>query len=231
MSPTDALLAPDPAMRTRITAEVTALRESFEAGTTADTGGRLAQLAALRRGVRLERRRLTRALAEDLGKNRTESGITELGVLTQEIDHVSRHLRTWLRPRRMRTGALLAPAGGRIRREPLGVALIIAPWNYPLNLTLTPLVSAIAGGNTAIVKPSEAAPATSAAIAHLVRTHLDPDRVRVVEGAAEESTILLEQRFDLIFYTGSSAVGRIVARAAAEHLTPTVLELGGKTPV
>ncbi|WP_193105109.1 aldehyde dehydrogenase family protein [Brachybacterium sp. FME24] len=223
--------APDAALRTRITAEVSALRDSFDAGTTRDIGARLAQLEALRRGLRLEDRRLRAALAQDLGKNRTEAALTEIGVVTQEITHVTTHLKSWLRPERFSMGAMLAPASGELRREPLGTTLIISPWNYPVNLTLVPLIAAIAGGNTVILKPSEVAPATSTALAHLVRTHLDPAWVRVVEGAVEETTILLEQRFDLIFYTGNAAVGRIVARAAAEHLTPTVLELGGKSPV
>lgn len=219
------------ALRSRIQAEVTALRESFDAGTTRPLAARLAQLEALRLGLRKEEPRLARALAEDLGKSRTESALTELGVVAQEIAHTIKHLRSWQRPERLSLGAMLAPATGELRREPLGTTLIISPWNYPVNLTLAPLVAAIAGGNTAIVKPSEVAPATSAALAHLLRTHLDPAWVRVIEGAVEETTILLEQRFDLIFYTGNGTVGRIVARAAAEHLTPTVLELGGKSPV
>src|SRR5690625_1934065 len=221
----------DGSVRARILADVTALRDSFGAGTTRPRDARLAQLEALRRGLRREEPVLARALAEDLGKSRTESALTEIGVVAQEITHTMKHLRSWLRPQRLSLGPLLAPASGELRRDPLGATLIIAPWNYPVNLTLAPLVAAIAGGNTALVKPSEVAPATSAALAHLLRTHLDPGWVRVVEGAVEETTILLEQRFDLIFYTGNGAVGRIVARAAAEHLTPTVLELGGKSPL
>ena len=231
---TDAHQAPtalDDDRRTQILADVAALRDSFAAGTTRTVDARLAQLDALARGLRVERPRLLAALASDLGKSRTESAITELGVVAQEIAHMRRNLRAWLRPRSFGPGLLLAPATGRLHREPLGTTLVIAPWNYPVNLALAPLIGAIAGGNTALLKPSEVAPATSAALAQLVRTHLDPAWVRVVEGAVPETTLLLEQRFDLIFYTGNSAVGRIVARAAAEHLTPTVLELGGKSPV
>src|SRR5690625_1167306 len=222
--------APD-GSRAAIADETAALRDAFESGRTRSIRARLDQLDALRRALRSERRRLTSALEQDLGKGRIDSAITELGVVTQEIAHTSRHLRSWLAPEKLTLGAMLAPSGGRLIREPLGLTLIIAPWNYPLNLTLSPLVAAIAGGNTVIVKPSEVAPATSAALAHLIRTHLDPDWVRVVEGAVEETTALLEQRFDLIFYTGNGTVGRIVARAAAEHLTPTILELGGKSPL
>ena len=214
-----------------ILADVAALRDSFDAGTTRPLAARIAQLDALARGLRAERPRLLKALELDLGKSRTESLITELGVVTQEIAHLRKNLRAWLRPERFGPGLLLAPSSGQIHREPLGTTLIISPWNYPVNLALAPLIGAIAGGNTALLKPSEVAPATSAALARLVRAHLDPAWVRVVEGAVEETTLLLEQRYDLIFYTGNGTVGRIVARAAAEHLTPTVLELGGKSPV
>ncbi|MGP9538140.1 aldehyde dehydrogenase family protein [Brachybacterium sp. AOP43-C2-M15] len=223
--------ADDDALRHRILEDVGALRDSFEAGTTRSLDSRLAQLKALQKGLRAERGRLTRSLAQDLGKSRLESAITEIGVVVEEISHVMKKLKGWLRPERFPMGAMLAPASGELRREPLGTVLIIAPWNYPVNLTLSPLVAAIAAGNTVLLKPSEVAPASSSAIAYLVARHLDPDWVRVVEGAVEETTILLEQRFDLIFYTGNGTVGRIVARAAAEHLTPTVLELGGKSPV
>ena len=223
--------ASDNALRARITDDVTALRDSFEAGTTRSIDARLAQLKALQQGLRAERGRLAKALAQDLGKSRLESAITELGVVSEEISQISKNLKRWLKPERFSLGAMLAPASAELRREPLGTTLIIAPWNYPVNLTLSPLIAAIAGGNTVLLKPSEVAPATSSAIAYLVAAHLDPDWVRVVEGAVEETTILLEQRFDLIFYTGNGHVGRIVARAAAEHLTPTVLELGGKSPV
>ncbi|MFQ6485106.1 aldehyde dehydrogenase family protein [Brachybacterium epidermidis] len=222
---------PDTALRSRVAVEVEALRASFDAGTTRSIEARLEQLEKLRRGIRAENGRLSAALAEDLGKSRLEAAMTEIGIVGQEIAHMQKNLRAWLRPTSFNLGMLQAPSSGQLHREPLGVVLIISPWNYPVNLTLSPLIGAIAGGNTALVKPSEVAPATSAALAHLVRTHLDPEWVRVIEGAVPETTAILEQRFDLIFYTGNSTVGRIVARAAAEHLTPTVLELGGKSPV
>src|SRR5699024_4137982 len=143
-------------------------------------------LDALRRALRSERRRLTSALEQDLGKGRIDSAITELGVVTQEIAHTSRHLRSWLAPEKLTLGAMLAPSGGRLIREPLGLTLIIAPWYYPLILSLSPLVAACAGGNRANVQPRERAPAPSEAVGHQNRSHLDPDRVRVVEGAVEE---------------------------------------------
>jgi aldehyde dehydrogenase (NAD+) len=124
----------------------------------------------------------------------------------------------------------MLPARARLVREPLGVVLVISPWNYPLLLSLSPVIGAIAAGNAVVLKPSEIAPATSGALAQLVPVYLDPAAVRVIEGGVEETTALLEQRFDHIFYTGNAVVGRIIMRAAAAHLTPVTLELGGKSP-
>ncbi|MBN9612802.1 MAG: aldehyde dehydrogenase family protein, partial [Actinobacteria bacterium] len=134
------------------------------------------------------------------------------------------------RPRRINAPLVVQPATAKVSPEPLGVALIIAPWNYPLMLLLSPLVGALAAGNAVVLKPSELAPATSRAIALHLPDYLDRRAVAVVEGGIPETTALLEQRFDHIFYTGNGRVGRIVARAAAEHLTPITLELGGKSP-
>lgn len=136
-----------------------------------------------------------------------------------------------MKPRRVATPLAIQPASARIVPEPLGVVLIIAPWNYPLMLALSPLVGALAAGDAAVVKPSELAPATSAALARLMPDYLDRRAVAVIEGGVPETTELLAERFDHIFYTGGGRVGRIVARAAAEHLTPVTLELGGKSPV
>jgi aldehyde dehydrogenase (NAD+) len=130
----------------------------------------------------------------------------------------------------VRVPLFLTPGRGEIVREPLGVVLVIAPWNYPVQLTLAPLVGVLAAGNAAVVKPSELAPATSGELARLVRLHLDADAVHVVEGGVPETTALLAERFDHIFYTGNGTVGRIVLEAAARHLTPVTLELGGKSP-
>lgn len=171
-----------------------------------------------------------RALHSDLGKSGLESQITEIGFLLGEIDHALSHLSKWMRPKRVSAPLMVQPASAKVVLEPLGVALIIAPWNYPLMLALSPLVGAIAAGDTAVVKPSELAPATSSALALLLPQYLDRRAVAVVEGGVPETTELLEQRFDHIFYTGNGRVGRIVARAAAEHLTPVTLELGGKSP-
>lgn len=174
---------------------------------------------------------LEAALHADLGKSPMESAVTEIALLQQEVKHVLRHLRRWLRPVPALVPLPAQPGTASTVLEPLGVALIIAPWNYPLLLAVSPLVGALAAGDAAVVKPSELAPATSRLLADLLPRTLDARAVAVIEGGVEETTALLEERFDVIFYTGSTRVGRIVMTAAAKHLTPVVLELGGKCPV
>ena len=173
---------------------------------------------------------LARALQEDLGKAPIEAWATELNLVSREIDHMLSKLDAWAKPRRVHVPIQLQPAKARIIPEPLGVVLVIAPWNYPVQLQLLPIASAIAAGNAVIGKPSELAPATSAAMARLVANYMDPDAAAIVEGAAEETQALLAERFDHIFYTGGPNVARIVMEAAAKHLTPVTLELGGKSP-
>ncbi len=170
------------------------------------------------------------ALLADLAKNPVESEITEIGFVLAEIEHALRHLKKWMRPRRVRIPLSLAPATARTVSDPLGAVLIISPWNYPLQLSLAPLVGALAAGNAVVLKPSEISPATSAAMALFIPQYLDADLVRVVEGGPAETTTLLDQQWDYIFYTGNEHVARIIAAAAAKHLTPTTLELGGKSP-
>lgn len=215
----------------RVPGLVAGLRHNFQSGMTRPKAWRREQLARLRtllidRGPEFEQ-----ALFDDLGKSGTESQLTEIGFLLAEIEHTLAHLSKWMRPRRVGVPLAALPATARIVPEPLGVVLIIAPWNYPLMLALSPLIGALAAGNAAVVKPSELAPATSALLARTLAEALDPRAVTVVEGAVPETTALLAERFDHIFYTGSGRIGRIIARAAAEHLTPITLELGGKSPV
>ncbi|WP_158863323.1 aldehyde dehydrogenase family protein [Leifsonia sp. AG29] len=210
---------------------VAAVRRAFDAGVTKPLAWRLAQLQALRQLLIECAADFEAALQEDLGKNPTESQIAELGFVVGEIDHMTRHLRRWLRPRRVTVPGALLPARASTILEPLGAVLVIAPWNYPVQLLLAPLVGALAAGNAVVLKPSELAPATSAAMARLLPQYLDPRAVAVVEGGVPETTELLAHRWDHIFYTGNGRVGRIVAAAAAEHLTPVTLELGGKSPV
>jgi aldehyde dehydrogenase (NAD+) len=210
---------------------VASVRQAYRAGTTRPLAWRLRQLAALRRMLVDEGPAIENALATDLGKSPTEAQMSEIGVVVGEIDNTVRHLRRWLRPRRVAIPLSVAPASARVVREPLGVVLVIAPWNYPIQLSLVPVAGALAAGNAVILKPSELAPATSALLARLLPHYLDPTAVAVVEGGVEETTELLTEKFDHIFFTGNARVGRIVARAAAEHLTPVTLELGGKSPV
>ncbi|WP_327268686.1 aldehyde dehydrogenase family protein [Streptomyces sp. NBC_01218] len=212
---------------------VARLRTTFRTGRTKDLAWRTHQLERLRALLTEHGDELADALRADLGKSRTESYRTEIDFTVREIDHTLEHLEDWLRPEPAPVHAGLAAAGATAStvRDPLGVVLVIAPWNYPVQLLLAPVAGALAGGNCVVAKPSELAPATSAAVARLLPRFLDTDAVAVVEGAVEETTALLEQRFDHIFYTGNGTVGRIVMAAAAKHLTPVTLELGGKSPV
>jgi aldehyde dehydrogenase (NAD+) len=215
------------------TAKTTAtrLRTTFDAGITKPYAWRVSQLRALKRLLVDDGAELEAALLQDLRKNPDESLLTEINLVVAEIDHALKHLRRWLRPSRVAVPALIAPASAEILNEPLGVVLVIAPWNYPVQLLLNPIVGALAAGNAVVAKPSELAPATSATLARLIAKHLDGRAVAVVEGGVDETTALLRERFDHIFYTGSARVGRIVLEAAAVHLTPVTLELGGKSPV
>ncbi|MEC4017581.1 aldehyde dehydrogenase family protein [Streptomyces sp. H27-D2] len=206
------------------------LRSTFATGRTKPTAWRRGALDALRTLLVDNSDELTAALHSDLGKSRQEAYRTEVGFTINEIDHTLDNLDGWLAPRPAALPEKLLPAEAHVVRDPLGVVLVIAPWNYPLQLALAPLVGVLAAGNCAVVKPSELAPATSAAMARLLPRYLDSDAVAVVEGAIPETTALLEQRFDHIFYTGNGIVGRIVMTAAAKHLTPVTLELGGKSP-
>ncbi len=209
---------------------VTRLRATFDTGRTKPLAWRKQQLQALRRLLTEQQDVFAEALHTDLGKSATESHVMEIGFLVREIDHTLRHLDRWMRPSKVSVPLSLVPARAWTVREPLGTVLIISPWNYPLNLALAPLIGALAAGNCVVLKPSEVAPATSAVLAHWLPRVLDPQAVAVVEGGVPETTALLDQRFDHIFYTGNGTVGRIVMAAAARHLTPVTLELGGKSP-
>lgn len=195
-----------------------------------DYAWRIAQLRAMKRMLIEREAEFAHALKTDLGKHPVESELTEIGFVLAEIDHALRHLKKWMRPRRYRTPLSLAPASAKLVPEPVGSVLIIAPWNYPLQLCLAPMVGAIAAGNKVTLKPSELAPATSAALAKWIPNYLDPTQIHVVEGGVAETTALLAQPWGHIFYTGNETVARIIAEAAAKHLTPTTFELGGKSP-
>ncbi|WP_411107716.1 aldehyde dehydrogenase family protein [Streptomyces sp. cmx-4-9] len=210
---------------------VARLRATFATGRTKPLAWRTGQLEALRRLLTERGEELAAALHADLGKSRQEAYRTEIDFTVREIDHTLEHLAGWLQPQPVPVPERLSPAAAHTVQDPLGVVLVIAPWNYPVQLLLAPVVGALAAGNCVVAKPSELAPATSRAVAGLLPRYLDRDAVAVVEGAVAETTDLLAQRFDHVFYTGNGKVGRIVMRAAAEHLTPVTLELGGKSPV
>ncbi|RWR20320.1 aldehyde dehydrogenase family protein [Agrococcus lahaulensis] len=207
------------------------LRKAVVGGLTRPRAYREQQLHALRRMLVQHVSAWESALRDDLGKSAIEAHLSEIGFTIAEARHARRSLRRWMAATPVPVPVALQPASARIVPEPLGATLVIAPWNYPLQLALGPVIGAIAAGNAVVIKPSELAPATSRLLATLVPQYLDPRSVRVVEGGVPETTALLEQRWDLIFYTGNGRVARIVAAAAAKHLTPTVLELGGKSPV
>ena len=209
---------------------VARLRATFDSGRTRPLDFRQQQLAGLARFLRERERDIQDALYHDLGRPPLEAFTGDIAHPASELAFVRKHLPKWMRPERVSTPLVVQPGKSYVYREPLGVVLIIAPWNYPVQLVLVPLIGALAAGNCAVVKPSEIAPATSALLARLLPQHLDGDCVRVVEGGVAETAALLAERFDHIFYTGSGAVGRVVMEAAAKHLTPVTLELGGKSP-
>lgn len=206
------------------------LRAYYRSGATRDFHWRRVHLEGLRALIRENEEQIFDALHTDLRKCRVESYLTETGFVLGEISHALHHLDEWARPAHPATPVLLKPGGSTCLWEPLGVALIIGPWNFPVELTLAPLVACLAAGNCAIIKPSELSTATAPLIAELVPRYLDRNAVAVIEGGVPETTSLLELRFDRIFFTGSARVGRIIMEAAAKHLTPVTLELGGKCP-
>ncbi len=210
---------------------VDGVRTTYNSGRTKPMEWRQQQLGGLLRMLELEGGRFEEALALDLGKPAVEGFASDIGSVATEIAGVRKHAPKWAKPRKARLPLTSMPGKGSIVPEPLGVALVVAPWNYPINLLLLPVAAAIAAGNAVIAKPSEIAGATSSLLAELMPRYVDSEAIAVIEGDVAVATELLEQRFDHIFYTGSTEVGRIVYQAAARHLTPCTLELGGKSPV
>jgi aldehyde dehydrogenase (NAD+) len=197
----------------------------------AAAGERIDKIRRLRDAVLARRAEIHAALWEDYRKPAPEVDLSEIYPVTGEAKHAIRHLRRWMKPRRVRAPLALLGSRSSVMYEPKGVVLIISPWNFPVNLTFGPLVSAIAAGNCVILKPSEMTPHTSACMKRIVGDLFDESEVAVIEGDATVAEALLKKRFDHIFFTGSPAVGKIVMKAAAEHLTSVTLELGGKSPV
>jgi acyl-CoA reductase-like NAD-dependent aldehyde dehydrogenase len=209
---------------------VCAQRDFFGTGRTKDLDFRREQLALLKRAIEGNVPGILKALKEDMNKPAFEAYVAEVSQVTSGVDYTLKRLAWWARPKRVHTPAYLFLASSYVHPEPVGVALIIGPWNYPMDLVIEPLTGAIAAGNCAVLKPSEIAPATSEVVAKIIRENFDPAFVTAVEGGPEETTALLGERFDYIFYTGGSVVAKIIMEAAAKNLTPVTLELGGKSP-
>jgi aldehyde dehydrogenase (NAD+) len=206
------------------------LRATFATGKTRPIEWRLQQLRELARMMRDHEQDFGDALRADLGKCHFEAVLTEMSFVESEANYAYRHLKRWLKPKRVATPLMAMPGRSYIQPEPKGLVLIIAPWNYPLSMVCAPLVGAIAAGNCAVMKPSEITSHTSAAIARILPRYLDGDAFAVIEGGIAETTELLEHPYDHILYTGNERVARIVMAAAARHLSPVTLELGGKSP-
>ncbi len=212
-----------------VAAIISKQREFFQTGQTQNVDFRLAQLKILKQAIVEQEQAIFQALEADLHKPEFETYISEI-LVTKEIDYAIKHLKSWTQPQKTAVPWQLFSYSARINPEPLGVVLIIGTWNYPFNLIIAPLVGAIAAGNCAILKPSEIAPHTSSLLAEIIGKYFDPAYIAVVEGGVEISQQLLAEKFDHIFFTGGTGVGKIVMAAAAKHLTPVTLELGGKSP-
>lgn len=207
------------------------VRKVFNSGRTRSDSWREGQLRAIERMCEEREGDIARALGEDLGRSDFEAWLGDVASTKAEAVFARKNFRKWRKPRRQGIPMAHQPGRAWVQYDPLGVVLIIGPWNYPFFLCMSPLVAAVAAGNGAVIKPSELAPATSALIAKLVPQYLDSDAIRVVEGAADVTQDLLAQGFDHALFTGGTEVGRKIMAAAAPTLTPVTLELGGKSPV
>jgi aldehyde dehydrogenase (NAD+) len=206
------------------------LRETYATGRTRDFAWRDAQLDAIAQMLTEGEDELVAALASDLGRPAFEAWVGDVRIIVRECHDIKKKYRKWAGDEKYKTPAFFQPGKSSARFDPLGTVLIIAPWNYPVQLLMSPLAAAIAAGNTVVCKPSELVPNVSEVLVRLADKYLDTDSIVFVEGGIPESTALLEERWDHILYTGNGAVGRIVATAAAKHLTPVTLELGGQSP-
>lgn len=205
-------------------------RAFFNTAVTHAYDFRFNQLMKLKSGIKKFESKLSTALKDDLGRPDFEIYATEIGFVLHDLSNTIKYFEKWMRPRRVRTPLLIQPASSHIHYTPLGVNLIISPFNYPISMTFAPLISAIAAGNTAVIKTAEITPTCSRVIQELIDEIFNPEYIAYIPGEVLETTLLLKQKFDHIFFTGSPRVGAIVMAAAAKHLTPVTLELGGKTP-
>ena len=217
-------------LQKRISQMVADQKQYFLTGATLPLQTRRAALSAILSGLEEHEDQFLEALESDLGKPRIEAWLSEIFFLKTELRLTIKRLKRWMKPESAGHPLFLLPSVSSIHRDPFGTALVISPWNYPLQLALAPAISAIAGGNTVVIKPSESTPATSRVLAELIQQSCPPELATVIEGDASTASALLEQDFDFFFFTGGEKVGRIVAHAAAEKLAPCVLELGGKCP-
>ena len=209
---------------------IEAQRAFFRSGETLGLKFRQQALCALSKALKLWETRISEALWKDLHKSYEEAYLTELSIVLGEIDNHLHHLKRWMTPKLVSTPLKMMPSQSKVVVEPLGCTLIMAPWNYPVQLLLNPLVGAISAGCTAVLKPSPYVPHTSKVLEEMIKETFRPEYIAVVQGNREVNTALLEERYDLIFFTGSPQLGRTVMRAASENITPVVLELGGKSP-
>lgn len=205
-------------------------RDFFKTLQTLDIDYRKQALKRLKLQIKKREKDIIDALYKDFKKPEFETILSETGIVLKELDYAIKNIASWAKPKRVFPSLLNFPSVDYITKEPYGACLIIAPWNYPFQLAISPLIGAVAAGNTAVVKPSELAPYTSAIVAQIIEEAFNAEHVCVVEGGVEVSQELLSLKWDYIFFTGSVQVGKIVAKAAAQHLTPFTLELGGKNP-
>src|SRR5512145_1437116 len=191
---------------------------------------RIRNLKKFRSAILHNEGKIAAALRADLHKSYEEAYLTEISLVLGEINNHLKHIKRWAKPKRIKTPLVLMPSHCRLLQEPLGVALIIAPWNYPFQLLLNPLVGAISSGCCALLKPSPYTPTVARVMEDMISETFDSKYIAVTQGNREVNQILLEQRFDVIFFTGSPSLGKTVMKAASQYLTPVVLELGGKSP-
>lgn len=217
-------------MNKNITEIVKNCKSFFNENGTKNYSFRLEQLKKLKTVLQENEKEILNALYSDLHKTMFEGYFAELAIVNDELDFAIKHLKKWMRPKKVPTPPAHFKSSSKIMYEPFGTVLIMSPWNYPVNLTLAPLIGAMAGGNCAIVKPSNYSPAVSAILEKIISDNFPPEYISVITGGREENGELLEQRFDYIFFTGGTTVGKLVMQAAAKHVTPITLELGGKSP-
>jgi len=209
---------------------IAAHKSFFDTHKTKDISFRLTQLKTLKKAILQYQQKIETALWQDLHKSPEEAYLTEISIVIGEIDNHIKHIKKWAAPKRVTSPLHLIPASSKIIYEPLGTALIVAPWNYPFQLLINTLVGAISAGCCSVLKPSPDTPTVAKVMEEMILENFDSNYISVVHGGRETNTILFAQRFDIIFFTGSPKVGKVVMKAAAENLTPVVLELGGKSP-